>query len=110
MALMAFIFLFAGISFAKTKYIKRADIGKAMGEFSKALGESCSFCHVANKSVTIKKIKRYEIKNKEEFSAMRHQRVARAMIGTQMKFTEVKSAKISCMDCHQGKAKVPVKK
>ena len=100
--------LLAGIGFAKTKYVPRANVRTTMKGFTEALGVKCDFCHVRDKAVNIKMADSYD--PKQDLDRMVHRRVAQAMIGMQEMFNKQAKTKTNCMACHQGSAQLPKKK
>ena len=84
---------------AKTKYVATEEINNTMQSFTKALGVQCNYCHVADRSATLKD---YKWANDEEFSSLRHKRIAQAMIGMQIEVNKESNVKFDCMKCHQG--------
>ena len=96
----ACLVLSASAVLAKTKYVAPDQIETTMQGFTKALGVQCSYCHVADKSATLKD---YKWANDEEFGSLRHKRVAQAMLGMQNEVNKESSVKFDCMKCHQGK-------
>ena len=102
--------LLVGISFAKTKYVPRANVRGTMKSFTEALGVKCDFCHVRDKPVNIKMTDSYD--PKQDLDRMVHRRVAQAMIGMQEMFNKQAKTKTktNCMACHQGSAHLPKEK
>lgn len=100
---LAFVFLIiSGLVYAKTKYVKPAELMSTMQGFTKALGQDCSFCHISNKAVSIKNTDKYSMK--KDFEKMQNQQVAKAMIGQLQMFNNFHKTKTECMSCHQGKS------
>ncbi len=85
---------------AKTKYVAAEEVNATMQSFNKALGVQCTYCHVADRSATLKD---YKWANDEEFGSLRHKRVAQAMLGMQIDVNKESNVKFDCMKCHQGK-------
>ena len=97
----AFSLLFCAASvMAKTKYVTAENLDATMESFNAALGVKCDYCHVADKSATIKD---YKWANDQEFGSLRHKRVAQAMLGMQIDVNKESSVQFDCMKCHQGK-------
>nr|MCU0600445.1 hypothetical protein [Desulfobacterales bacterium] len=71
----------AGVVQAKTKYVAPTDIETTMQSFTAALGVTCEYCHVNDRAATLKE---YKWANETEFGALRHKRVAQAMLGMQI--------------------------
>ena len=92
---------------AKTKYIEKSEVTKAMVEFNKALGVKCNFCHVADRSKTYKALAG-QTADPKELSALVHQRISRAMLGNMLYINKTEGKNITCNSCHQGKAEVAV--
>ena len=76
------------------------EVNATMQNFNKALGVQCIYCHVADRSATLKD---YKWANDEEFGSLRHKRVAQAMLGMQIDVNKESNVKFDCMKCHQGK-------
>jgi cytochrome c2 len=92
--------LAATTAMAKTKYVAPDQLDATMQSFTKALGVQCNYCHVTDRSATLKD---YKWANDEEFATLRHKRVAQAMLGMQIDVNKESNVKFDCMKCHQGK-------
>jgi hypothetical protein len=100
--LLSFAIIAASTSpaLAKMKYVTPDQLNATMNDFNKSLGVQCSYCHVADKSATLKD---YKWANDEEFGSLRHKRVAQAMLGMQISVNKESNVQFDCMKCHQGK-------
>jgi cytochrome c peroxidase len=96
------------ISQAEPKYVKKETVGKVMMEWNKALGVKCNFCHTSKPSQTYNDLAG-KTADKKELSALVHQRIARAMLGSMLYLNQKEGKNYTCNTCHQGKAEVEVK-
>jgi hypothetical protein len=100
---------FVALSFypteAATKFVKKADVYKAMAGYSKALGVKCSFCHTKDKSQNYQELAGKSATN-GELGALVRKRTARAMQGMMMLFNKEEGKGYTCNTCHRGESEV----
>ena len=90
---------------AKTKYVKEDEIKATMGEFNKALGVKCDYCHIKDRSQNYQELAG-QTADKDQLAALAHKRIARAMLGTMLYINKTEGKNLTCNTCHQGNAEV----
>ena len=105
---IAAVLLPIGSAQAKTKYITEENVKTTMGEFTKALGVKCDFCHTKDRSQNYQDLAGQKT-DKDQLSSLVYKRIASAMMGMMLFINKQENKNLTCISCHQGRAEVEVK-
>ncbi len=105
---IAVVMLICGSVQAKPKYIKEEEVKATMGEFTKALGVRCDYCHTKDRSQDYQDLAG-QIVDKDQLASLVHKRIARAMMGLILYINKQEGKNLICISCHQGKTEVEAK-